>query len=151
MKKSIIDDDMKEKIKEWIREIENEIGDDIANENCKVILETLKELGVGNTLHGDGRKKIWGLLKKKFPKSSHAMPVGKKDGKGNLVTNNRELKKLYLKTYTQRMRNRPIKYELEELKGLKDELFNVRLKLASQKKSEPWQMEDLDSRFLRHL
>ena len=72
------------------------------------------------------------------------MPVGKKDGQGNLITNHKQLKKLYLKTYTQRMRNRPMKTELGELKDLKDELFNVRLKLASKKKSEPWLMVDLE-------
>ena len=43
------------------------------------------------------------------------------------------------------MRNRSIKKDLEELKKLKDELFDVRLRLASKKKSEPWTMEDLDA------
>ena len=76
--------------------------------------------------------------------------MGKKDGKGNLVTNHRDLKKLYLKTYTQRLRNRPMKEGLEELKKSKNELFNARLKLASQKKSEPWKMEDLEGA-LKHL
>jgi ribosomal protein L29 len=50
-----------------------------------------------------------------------------------------------LKTYTQRLRNRPIKKELEELKKLKDELFDIRLKLASKKKLEPWTMNDLNA------
>ena len=145
IKHSIIDDAMKEKIEKRIRDIEDDIGEDIANENRNVVLETLKQLGDGNNLNGSGRKRLWEILKKKFPKSSQAMPVGKKGGKGNLVTNHRELKKLYLKTYTQRMRNRPIKDELVELKQFKDELFNLRLKLASRKKSEPWTMEDLDN------
>ena len=56
-----------------------------------------------------------------------------------------ELKHLYLKTYTQRLRNRPIKEEFQELKDLKDGVFDARLKLASKKKSEPWKMEDLEA------
>ena len=100
-----------------------------------MVVETLKELGDGNDLNGSGRKKLWRLLKKKFPKSSHAVPVGKKDNKGNLITNHKELKHLYLKRYTQRLRNRPIKMSL---RNLKDELFSTRLKLAREKKSEPW-------------
>ena len=87
---------MKEKIEKRIRDIEDDIGEDIANENRNVVLETLKQLGDGNNLNGSGRKRLWEILKKKFPKSSQAMPVGKKDGKGNLVTNHRELKKFYL-------------------------------------------------------
>ena len=118
-KSSVIDDDMKEKIEKKIKVIEDEIGEDIANENCKVIMDTLKKLGDGSSLNGAGRKQLWGLLKKRFPKSSQAVPVGKKDGKGNLVTNHRDLKKLYLKTYTQRLRNRPMKKGLEELKKCK--------------------------------
>ena len=150
MKSSVIDDDMKEKIEKRIKVIEDEIGDDIANENCKVVLDTLKKLGDSSNLNGSGRKQLWRLLKRKFPKTSQAVPVGKKDGKGNLVTNHDELKKLYSKTYTQRMRNRPIKEGLEELKKYKDDLFNARLKLATQKKSEPWRMEDLETA-LKHL
>ena len=139
-----VDDNMKDMINERIRQIEEEIGEDVANENHKVVVETLHELGDGSNLNGSGRKKLWSLLKKKFPKSSHAIPVAKKDGKGNLVTNHKELKKLYLKTYTQRMRNRPMKADLEELKDLKEELFDIRLKLVSKKKSEPWTMDDLE-------
>ena len=145
IKHTIIDDDMKDKIEKRIKEIENEIGDDIANDNRKAIVETLEKLGDGNSLNGSGRKQLWGILKKKFPKTSTAIPVGKKNGKGILVTNHRDLKGLYLKTYKQRLRNRPIKKDLEELKKLKDELFDVRLRLASKKKSEPWTMEDLDA------
>ena len=144
IKCQIVDDNMKDMINERIRQIEEEIGEDVENENHKVVVETLHELGDGSNLNGSGRKKLWSLLKKKFPKSSHAIPVAKKDGKGNLVTNHKELKKLYLKTYTQRMRNRPMKADLEELKDLIEELFDIRLKLASKKKSEPWTMDDLE-------
>ena len=73
-------------------------------------------MGDGNQLDGSGRKNLWSLLKKKFPKTAHATPVGKKDRKGKLITNHMELKHLYLKTYTQRLRNRPIKEEFQELK-----------------------------------
>ena len=144
MKCNDIGDEMKEKIEERIRQIEEEIGDGVADENHKMVVETLKELGDESNLNGSGRKKLWSLLKRKFPKSSSQVPVGKKDGKGKLITNHSELKKLYLKTYTQRMRNRPMKSDLDYLKGFKDVLFNTRLKLASMKKSEDWTIEDLE-------
>ena len=105
----------------------------------------IKQLGGGSNLNGSGRKTIWILLKKKFPKTSSMPPVGKKDRQGKLITHHWELKQLYLKTYTQRLRNRPIKEESKDLKSFKDDLFNVRLKLASGKKSGPWTMDDLDA------
>ena len=98
-----IDDEMKTKIKERIKHIEDDIGEEIAIENYKVIMETMKELGDENNMNGSGRKKLWNLLKKKFPKASQTIPVAKKDRKGNLISNHKDLKELYLKTYTQRL------------------------------------------------
>ena len=141
---SDIDDEMRLKINYRIKEIEDEIGNDIGTENYKAIVETVNTLGDEGSLNGSGRKKLWTLLKQKFPKTSSSVPVGKKDSKGKLVTNHKELKKLYLKTYTQRLRNRPMKDELGELKDLKEKLFDIRLKEAIQKKSTPWKMEQLE-------
>ena len=61
------------------------------------------------------------------------------------MTNHEGLKKLYLQTYMHRLRNRPIKEGFEELKAFKDELFELRLKLASSNRSLPWTMEDLEA------
>ena len=77
--------------------------------------------------NGSGRKVLWELLKKKYPKCVPSVPVGKKDKSGNIVTNHQGLKKLYLDTYIHRLRNRPLKKE-----------FDLRLKLASGNKSIPW-------------
>ena len=67
----------------------------------------MKEIGdEPNSLE---RVKLWKLLKKKFPRNSNAIPVGKKNTKGKIVTNHDELKHLFLDTYIKRLRNRPIK------------------------------------------
>ena len=52
------------------------------------------------------------------------VPVGKKDSGGNLITNHAGLKKLYLDTYLNRLRNRPIKTDFEQIKEMKNDLFN---------------------------
>ena len=44
----------------------------------------------------------------------------------------------------QRLKNWPIKKEFEEIKAFKEELFDLRLKLASGNKSIPWTMVDLE-------
>ena len=109
-------------------------------------METIKEFGGDETsLDGSVRNKLWKVLKKKFPKIPSTFPVGKKDREGNLITNHRGLKKLYLKTYTERLRNRPIKEEFEDLKNLNILLFNLRKELCGNKKSKPWNMDDLEA------
>ena len=77
-------------------------------------METLKEISEEGDISGSGRRKMWEMLKKKFPKISKQIPIAKKDNRGTLVTQHQSLRKLYLKTYKQRMRNRPIKKELIE-------------------------------------
>ena len=51
---------------------------------------------------------MWKMLKKMYPKISRAVPVGKQDRGGNIITNHESLKHLYLDTYIKRLRNRPI-------------------------------------------
>ena len=140
-----IEEKVRDEIRARIKEIEEEIGEDAAFENHKAIVDAIKDLGDDSSLDGSGRRKMWSLLKKRFPKSDHITPTAKKNSQGNLVTNHRELKKLYLKTYTQRMRNRPIKAGHEDMKKMKYRLFNARLKLASTRKSVPWEMKNLEA------
>ena len=106
--------------------------------------------GDSKNLNGSGRKHMWKILKRKFPKCSPAIPVGKKDKSGNLITNHNGLKDLYLKTYVHRLRNRPIKAEFQGMKELKEELFEMRLNLAKCNKSSPWTLKDLEF-ILKHL
>ena len=70
--------------------------------------------------------------------------MGKKDRKGNIITNHEGLKHLYLQTYVNRLRNRPIKPDFEEIRRLKMELFELRLKLSKNTKSQPWNLEHLE-------
>ena len=143
-RKAEIDENMKQVIKQRIAVIEDSIADDVIHENFKIITETQKEISKDGNINGSGRKKMWSVLKNKFPKISLPTPIAKKDNKGNLITRHEDLKSLYLKTYKQRMRNRPIKEQLSDFKWLKENLFDMRLKLAGEKKSEFWTMEQLE-------
>ena len=145
MKAHSIDGQLKRKIQEKIDIIEEKIGQETINENYESILETTKNLGDGQDLNVLERQKLWKMLKHKFPKNLNGVPVAKKDRDGNVITEHKELKHLYLKTYAQRLRNRPIKENLEHIKRLKEELFESRLKVASKRKTEPWTMVNLES------
>ena len=140
-----IDDEMRTKINQRVRQIEDAIGEEEAENNFKDIIETMKELGECSNINGAGRRKFWDLLKKKYPKQLSAVPVGKKNSSGKIVTNHEELKHLYLETYKNRMRNRPIKENLSYIKEMKNNLFNKRLKIARENKSKAWEMKDLEA------
>ena len=136
---STITEEMRIKIEERIYQIEEEIENEISERYSKEIIDKLKDFGGDDcNLNGSQRKKLWELLKRKYPKCLPMVPVGKKDTSGNVITNHSGLKELYLKTYIHRLRNRPIKDELEEIKLLTYELFELRMELSSRNKSKPW-------------
>ena len=145
LKSPNIEEEVRLKINQRIKQIEDDIGDEVAINNFKDVVETMKELGEDVNINGSGRRKLWDLLKRKFPKNLNVAPVGKKDSRGNLVTKHDDLKQVYLRTYEKRMRNRPIKDNLEDLKDMKNELFDIRLKIASNTKSKAWDMKDLET------
>ena len=94
-----ITEEMKIKINKRIKQIEEEVEREVSEEYLEEVMETLRELGgEDNSISGDGRKKMWKLLKMNFPKITPAVPVGKKDRKGNMITNHAGLKHLYLNT-----------------------------------------------------
>ena len=144
-RENVSDEDMKRSIENRIKQIEHDIEEEVSDNQIEKIVETLRELGgEEDAIRGEGRNKMWKLLKEIYPKVSPAVPVGKKDKRGNIITNHKSLKHLYLRTYINRLRNRPIKDGFEELKRLKINLFSMRLQLPQNRKSEPWTMRELE-------
>ena len=56
---------------------------------------------------------IWKVKNKIFPKLKAPLPVAKRNLAGKIITNSGELKKLYLKHFHHRMRDRPILKQYE--------------------------------------
>ena len=83
------------------------------------------------------------MLKTIVPKHGASMPIAKRNHKGNLVSNPSDIKKLLAKEYKQRLRSRPIRPDLGDLKERRKEIFAMHLKLAEETKSLPWKMSDL--------
>ena len=71
-------------------------------------------------------------------------PTAKQDKNGALITSPNLLKKLYLDTYSDRLKNRDIKTELQDLYFLKSELWESRLEELRETKSRKWTVEDLE-------
>ena len=93
-------------------------------DQLKEAVETLRKLGgQEDKIRGEGRKNIWKMLKEMYPKISCAVPVGKQDKSGNIITNHESLKHLYLGTYINRLRNRPMRQGFEEIKKIEIKSF----------------------------
>ena len=145
MKRKNISEEMRDQIEFRIKQIEEDIEKEVTEEFQTEVIKTLREFGgVEDTIGGDKRKKMWKVLKKHYPKISPSIPVGKKDQRGNIITNHEGLKQLYLQTYVNRLRNRPIKQGFENIRKMKTELFELRLELSKHQKSLPWTMKKLE-------
>ena len=88
--------------------------------------------------------KLWQLRKKLFPKSRDP-PTAMLDPDGNLVTCENIVEEITLDAYKNRLKNRPMKDSLSNLKTLKENLCNLRLELAKRNKSPDWTMEQLET------
>ena len=87
---------------------------------------------------------MWKLRNKLHPAKQIDPPMAKHDKEGNLVTAPPLIRKLYLDTYTERLRHREIKQEFTEVFNLKTELWNRRLEMLKLNKSPKWNMDDLN-------
>ena len=67
-----------------------------------------------------------------------------KNKDGNLVTNVEQIKDMAVEAYEERLRNRPIKEGLEDMKEAKESLAEKLLERAKKKKTPPWKMKQLD-------
>ena len=134
-------DEDKNKLEENLSLIESQITKSVAEENLRKIKENFEQLS-----NPDGLINIngmWNIKRKLFPKNKETLPFAKQNFDGKLITSQDGLKKLYLDTFIHRLRCRPIKHALSNLKKMKDELFAERLKLAKLSKSNPWNIIEL--------
>ena len=110
--------------------------------NKRKVTENFKEIyGREGDLSHQG---IWKIKKKYFPKIKPSLPAGKKNIKGQLITNPAELKELYLQTFQFRLRQRKAQPGFEDLLKHQEELFQLRLELAKDEETIPWKMSDLE-------
>ena len=95
-----------------ISKLEDKISEISASKNASTVREFLKHLDTS-----DGKFSQLGLwkLKNLLCPNPTDPPMAKRDSQGNLVTAPNLLKNLYLDTYKERLRNREIKPNLEDL------------------------------------
>ena len=131
----------KNKIKSKLKEAEDKVTKLMADKNAKVVKEHLSQL---STIDGNfSQMKIWKLKNKLLPRPKDP-PMAKKDKGGNLITAPLPLKKLYLQTYKERLAQRPMKAEYQDVYKLKSDLWKLRYEDLKSKKSQPWTLANMN-------
>ena len=87
---------------------------------------------------------MWKTLKKIFPKNKNSVPVAKKDYRGKLITDPKQIRILLAQEYKQRLRNRPSRPDFVKQKRNKIDIFDLQMKIAERKSNFPWKMNNLD-------
>ena len=128
--------------KKEINKLETAIADMEAENNRNRILKHFKKYS--EDPERVNLSEVWKTLKKLWPKIHQKIPVAKKNHFGKIISEPKKLKKLLAKEYKIRLRTRPIRPDFKELEIRKNRIFQLKLELASQNKSKPWTMPDLE-------
>ena len=89
----------KENLEKQLEKIENEIADIVSAKNLNIIKEQIQ--GICNIDGAFCANNMWKIKKKLFPKNKDYIEA-KKDEQGNIITDPKELLRLYEKTYKNR-------------------------------------------------
>ena len=122
-------------------ENDEQISEQIYQKNRSLIIEQIGAMS--DSSNNLSRIKMWKIKQKVCPRYEVDIPVAKIDSLGNLISNQDQLKTLYVDTYTYRLRHRNMKPNFAHLKSLKDNLFEERVKLSKLRKSSPWNEDNL--------
>ena len=87
---------------------------------------------------------MWNLKKHIWPKHKESIPTGKLNHQNKLVTSPEEIKLLFAKEYSERLRPRPTHPDFEDVEKIKHEVFEIKLNEAKENKSSNWTMQDIN-------
>ena len=126
-----------------------EITKKVSKENRDKIYSNFKVLdqSEGDSFsHG-----IWKIKNKNFTKVAASIPAAKMNVNGKMISDPNGIKKLYLDTFTQRLRQRPPKEDNIELFELQQRLIEKRLLLSIDDRSPPWTEQNIIDALLSFL
>ena len=116
-----------------IQNVEEDIAKEEAEENQNIIIENFKPLA--DNPEKTNLQQMWKLHAKLWPKNGNAPPTAKKNHKGNLISVPSEIKKLLAKEYKDRLRLRPFRPDLKQMRKRRRKIFKLKMKLAGSRKS----------------
>ena len=132
-----------------LSKVETKLAELCAERNFKLICDEVS--GIKCDEGGINSGKLWKLKKKLSPRCRDP-PTAMLDMEGKLVTNAKDIEKLSLEVFKNRLENRNMEGKLLEMKKEKEIMCKMRMKLAENNKTPPWKMKDLNKvlRFLKN-
>ena len=130
------------KTKEKIDDLGEKIADEEAEANRSIIMKNFKE--ISEDPENINLKEMWRSCKKLWPKSGVTVPTAKRNTRGKIVTGPREIRNVLAEEYKNRLRSRPVRPDLQNMKNRKQKIFEMKMKLAEENVSLQWNMKDLD-------
>ena len=134
--------ELKTKTDSESREEMREVEENLAESYFDKVMQATKEFDCQEG--GKSSGKLWELKKQMCPRSRDP-PTAMKDKDGSLVTNVEKIKEMAIEAYETRLKNRPIKEGLEELKEIKEKLAEKLMKVATTNKTPKWTMKEIDT------
>ena len=128
-------------LKDRIDRIDQNLANINAEKQANIIFEHFEELTGEN---GDFCSiKMWNL-KKKLYQRNHEVPLAMQDEAGNVIANKTSLRKLYQKTYQNRLSHKPIQEDWKDFQNLKESLFRERISYSSEVIVKDWTKSEID-------
>ena len=125
----------KHMLKDKIDDIDQHLANKNAEKYANIIFEHFEDLTGEN---GDFCPiKMWNLKKKLYNRNQE-VPMAMQDEAGNVIANKTSLKKLYQKTYENRLSHKPIQEGWKDFKNLKESLFRERICYSSETIVKDW-------------
>ena len=118
------------------------ISNEEAEENRAKIVENFRQLS--EDPERVNLNQMWKKMKKLWPKEGVTVPTAKRNHKGKIVTGPKDIKNVLAKEYKDRLRSRPIRPDLRNMKIRKEKIFEIKLKLAENNPSKEWNIDDLE-------
>ena len=125
-----------------LQKIEEEISNIEAKTNYEKIMNAFGN--ISQDPENVNIQEVWKKINKLWPKFAPTLPAAKKDHDGKIVSDPKDLKNLLAKEYKERLRTRPVRYDLKDLEKRKKSIFQFKMSLAKSKTSEVWTMLDLE-------
>ena len=124
-----------------IDELEIRIAAKTEHQYNKIVNETLGGItGEDGKFNGNG---LWKQTRHIFPTNKTPNVIALADKNGNIITNYNAIRNVSLNAITERLRKRPIQANLKSLEKAKTKLTQLRLRIATRRKTSPWKMQDM--------
>ena len=125
-----------------VDQLNEKISELEANDNREKILKHFKR--ISEDPEKVNLSQMWKNLKKIWPKTGTNLPSAKRNHQGKIITDPHSLKLLLAKEYRERLRSRPIRPDLKQLEVYKKTISDIKMKIASLRKSSDWTISELE-------